>query len=453
MRMRLTHGGQCYAVGVLFAGIAVAFLLDRYPPSTASSASDFVAYFYAAGKQVLHGYLHYATPRVYTSSNIAIFRYPPIAAVFLAGFAWLPVKTAAIAWWIVGVALTALSAWWLTSIFAKGGQRVMVAGMLLLVFFAFAPLAVALPRQIDVWIVAIIAGAFVLSTRGTNRSLFAAGALLGLAASIKVYPLLAIAVIAWLRRDEARPLLAGAAICIVACMAIPFVLLGTAPLSQYADTLSTQSSPVLVAFPFAFGFLSVAYRALVATPYATTSAHLSPTLVKGLFVLFVVAVLVFVAVRFRPVRRARGAVWSVALIATAVCSPFLEANHLAPLVLIPVFLATDAATHSRPDYLPAVLADVWPIGVGFVACSFLSLALTLRPLAVLSLVISAGIGLYLLARRRRPMVATAIFGASMVFLGTPAFVNVSAFWSPCRRSMSFLVQRTTCACYLSCWPA
>jgi hypothetical protein len=427
IRIRLSPAARSYGAGLLLTLCALRFLADRWPPTT---HSDFAYFFYPAGKQVLHGYLHYALPKVYTYANAGIFRYPPIAAALIAVFAWLPLHTAAVAWWAVDVILLALSAWWMASLFStQRARRVTIGAVLLLFLVTFTPVGYAVPGQIDVWIVAIVAAAFVLSARGSGRSLFAAGALLGLAGSIKLYPLLTLAIIAWLRRDEARPLLAGAAACIVVCVGFALVLLGPEPMSQYMRVISTQGSTVLAAFPYAFGFLNIASRALVASPYATAPAHLSPTLVRGVFALFVAAVLVYVAIRFKPVRRARGAVWSVALVATALCSPFLEEQHLAPLALIPVMLAADvAAMLSFRWSLPKPLADLWPIGVACVACGALSLKVSKGTLIPLSLLISAGVGIYLLTRRPGRALSTAIFGAALVFIGAPAFLNLSAYW-------------------------
>jgi hypothetical protein len=428
MRPRPNLSAGYYVIGLLLALGSVRFLMDRWPPAT---QSDFAFFFYPAGKQVLHGHLHYALPKVYTYANEGIFRYPPIAAVLFAAFAWLPLHTAVHVWWAANVILIALSAWLMASLFpAEHARRAMIAAVLLLFFATFIPVGYAIPGQTDPWIVAIVAGAFVLSARETDRSLFGAGALLGLAGSIKLYPLLTLAIVAWYRRDEARRLLAGAAVSTAACVAIPIALLGPGSTSQYLHVISTQGNPVLAAFPYAFGFLSIAYRALVETPYATSPAHLNPTLVKAMFVLFVIAVLLYVAVGFKPVRRARGAVWSIALVATTVCSPFLEEQHLAPLALLPVMLAAETA-HARSWRwsLPAPLVDLWPIGVACVLLGALSLApSSLHTDMAVSLVVCAGVGLVLLVRRGSPAPALAIFGAALVFIGAPAFLNLSADW-------------------------
>jgi hypothetical protein len=417
MRMRLRRN-RCYAIGLVFAGLAVALLVDRYPPVT--HGGDFIKGFYPAGKQVLHGYLHYTVPRVYDYVDTRINRYPPIAAVLVALFAWLPVKTAAIVWWITGAALIALTGWCLTSLFAHGARRVMASAMLVFFFVAFGPLAGWLSVQIDVWIFAMVGAAFVLSTRETRRGLFASGALFGIAASIKIYPLLTIAIIAWYRRDDARPFLAGAATTILACIALPLLLLGPSPFSHYLHALSPQGSPVLAAFPFAFGFLNIAFRALVVTPYTTSPGYLDPSIVKALFVLFVIAVLAFLAARFKPRQPDRGALWSVALMTTAVCSPFLEEWHLAWLALIPVFLAADAATK------PHGSDGLWPVAVGLVACNLVSIVLRGHFDAALSLVTITGVGVYIVMRQG---IGAAVFGCAIVFLGAPALLNISAFWA------------------------
>jgi hypothetical protein len=148
-----------------------------------------------------------------------------------------------------------------------------------------------------------------------------------------------------------------------------------------------------------------------------------------------------VAVSARSRTRARGIVWSVALLTTAACSPFLEVQHLAPLVLILPFLAADAKP-AEPASLATsqvVSRKLRLIALAFGACSVLSLGLghPLALIAAISLLVAAGLGGYLLVRghplSRLPRASElawsdAIFGAAMVFVGTPAFLRASTLF-------------------------
>jgi hypothetical protein len=231
--------------------------------------------------------------------------------------------------------------------------------------------------------------------------------------------LLTIAIIVALRRSEARMLLCGAASSIAACLIIPLLTLGTGPLREYVHVLLTQGSTVLTAFPFAFGFLSIAYRGLVSTPYVIGSAHLDPVLVKALFVFFILCVLGFAGWRLRSTRASRGMVWVTAIVVTAVCSPFLEIQHLAPLALLTAMLSMDAT-------VPMV-----PLVFGCFACGVASQVVSLRASEVLSVLVAAAVGIWLLRGApfgwtRRLQIAA--FGGAFVLLATPAFLNVSSSW-------------------------
>src|ERR1035437_389544 len=406
-----------YATGLACALLGVAYMLVRWGPVTHGGA-DFLAFFYPAGKQVLHGNLHYSLPRHYNTTNIGLFRYPPIAAEMFALFAWLPAKAAATAWWITGVLLMGATALLMAT--CADRSRGLFAGITFLSLAAFAPLAISIAAQLDIWIVALVAGAFALSgDRSRPRLVFAAGCLLGVAASLKIYPLLTIAIIVALRRSEARMLLCGAASSIAACLIIPLLTLGTGPLREYVHVLLTQGSTVLTAFPFAFGFLSIAYRGLVSTPYVIGSAHLDPVLVKALFVFFILCVLGFAGWRLRSTRASRGMVWVTAIVVTAVCSPFLEIQYLAPLALLTAMLSMDAT-------VPMV-----PLVFGCFACGVASQVVSLRASEVLSVLVAASVGIWLLRGApfgwtRRLQIAA--FGGAFVLLATPAFLNVSSSW-------------------------
>jgi hypothetical protein len=211
-------------------------------------------------------------------------------------------------------------------------------------------------------------------------------------------------------------------------VAVSIAILGFGPTGEYFRVISTQGDPVLAAFPYAFGFLNIADRLFVATPWVLDPGHTSPTLIKALFVLFVVAALLYVAFGYRRVNAARGAVWSVALLVTVVCSPFLEVQHLAPLALIPAMLATD-----RPDRrsvrwsLPAPIAELWPIALALVVCALLAFVFSNGILIGLSLFVVLCLVGFLLRPRTRPALLGAIFAGSLVVVGAPAFWNVSGY--------------------------
>jgi hypothetical protein len=287
----------------------------------------------------------------------------------------------------------------------------------------FGPFAVSVAQEFDIWIVALIAGAFALTRDGAgDRQIVFAGVLLGMAASLKIYPLLTLIVIAVLRRSEARLLLIGAAGAVLACVVIPVLLLGVGSTHSYLHVLSTQGDPVLTAFPYAFGFLSIAYRALVVTPWAKGSAGFGPGPVKAVFLLFVVCVVALSVWRLRAATPSRAATWAAALVVTAVCSPFLEIQHLAPLVLVPFVLATERAREDLP-----------PIILGSAICSVIYALLyrspytaAYRPIEYLTVAVAIGVG-YLLYRSGG--LRHGCFGAAFVLLASPTFLNFSAYWT------------------------
>ena len=407
------------------AGVLILTL--RRPPEI--KAGDFLLFLYPAGKQVLHGHLRYVLVSYHIWDNLKTYPYPdpPFTAVLLAAFAWLPMKTAAVAWWLFGGALTALTAALLAARLAAARQaRFAFAGAAILLFASFAPLASALSSQLDVWVMAPIAGAFVLCTKSQRlpRHLFAGGMLLGVAAAIRVYPVATLALIVWLRRSEARMLLLGAATAVIASIAVPLALLGSGPLIQYVHVLTSHGNTFITAVPQAFGFLNIADRALVATPFSINPFHLSPTVPKLMYAAFVGAVLVYVSRRFRAPKAREGSIWVVALLTTAAVSPWLEFEHLTTLALAPVLLLADEA---NTDSRHRMSWHTWiaPLALACFICSAISLPGHSVWADIASVSVAVVAGAYV-ARGRAPL--SGVFAAAFILLAAPAFGVSSILW-------------------------
>jgi hypothetical protein len=413
-----------YAFGLILAAIGLLVIALRWGPVTHAATSDFAVHFVPAGKQVLNGHLQYSLPRHYSATNVGIYRYPPFAAVLYALVAWLPYRAAAITWWAFGLLLVTGTAVLMAARSTQhGASRPLAAGVLLLLFVMFAPVASSMSQELDIWIAALIGAAYVLSASSRRLHVLTAGVLLGIAVSLKVYPLLTLAVILTLRRSEARMLLVGAACSIVTCLVIPLAILGTGPTREYfLHVVTSQGSPVLSAFPYAFGFLNIADRALAATPWSTGSAGLDPSSIKAIFAVFVVCILAFTIWRAARAGSTRNHVWAAALLVTAACSPFLETDHLAGLALVPAILA--GSGKRRMGLLVPVLTGCAVCGIAWALLNPYPVGwnLTLDLLRGGSAIVAAAVGVWVY---RREGAGAGLFSGAFVLLATPAFLGFS----------------------------
>ena len=424
--------------GVLSWGCAAALLILRAPITYAGPGNDFWNYFYPAGKEVLNGYLHYATPVRYTTANTGIFRYPPFAALLFAAFAWLPRRTADIAFWAFNVSTVIAVGVLLASRFgASWATRLAITGMLLLGLLSFAPLESALAVQIDPFILLLLVGAYCAIEASSDRARGAmiGGFLLGLAIAIKVYPVVPLVVLLWLRREYVRQILAGTVAALLLTTALTIPVVGVAPFWHYFHAAGTQSNTVLSSFFTTFGVLNVATRLLTPNPYTIGSLDLSASVPRIVYAVFAVGVFVALAWRYRNERATPAAAWITALGAAIICSPFLEVYHLTTLAVVPVLLAIDATQASdrpaRGGTSTRGTGGLVVLVASCVVCSFVVPQIGHHVGEALSAAVALAVGAILWRAAQGtagPRIVWAASGACFVFLSTPSFDGLSGFW-------------------------
>ena len=319
------------AVVALWAvGLVVALSHGTLRPG----AGDFVRDFYPAARQALHGYLHYKLPP-YTPADVNVFRYPPFAAVLFAPLALFSVHTAATLWWVAAIVMVAVTALIVSRLFPA--HRGVVSGVLFLGMMAFAPIGDSLRDKADLYVLALVAGAIWATRVSVPWRLVCAGALIGVAIAIKVYPVLALIAYFVARPPGIRWIATGCVGALIVTSAIAAAVVGLHPFHEFA-TLATTSSPALTATTYAFSALNIAARLFTANPYAPGIAHLATHAVDAAFAVYALAVFVCVYV-LHPQRWALR--WSVALAVGVACSPFLEDAYLASFALVAALLFLD----------------------------------------------------------------------------------------------------------------
>jgi hypothetical protein len=426
--------------GIVIWGCAATLIWVRAPVLYGGGGNDFWNFFYPTGRQVLSGHLHYATPARYTPQNVGIFRYPPFAGLLFALFAWLPKRSAELAFWAFNVgAVVVIGVLLATRFSARWPTRNVIAAVVVLGLAAFAPLDIALPVQIDPFILLLLVGAYCCMEGSGKRRWAPAGAgiLLGVAIAIKVYPVLALAVLVWLRREQARQILAGAAAALIATTAVTVVVLGAAPFGRYAHVATAQSSPVLTGFQGAFGILNLATRVLTRNPYTTGSLDLPSSVPRIIFIVAVLAGLTALAWRYRTLRASPAAAWTAALGAAIIGSPFLEVQHLAALAIVPILIAIDV-THAhgwralRYRDAPGGLGTLVALGASCVVCTLAVRGISHHLGEALSVAVALGAGAIMwraaTGAASRLRIAWLAVGAFFVLLATPSFAAMSAFW-------------------------
>jgi hypothetical protein len=163
--------------------------------------------------------------------------------------------------------------------------------------------------------------------------------------------------------------------------------------------------------------LNVGTRLLSRNPYAANIASLNPRIVEAMFLVFVATILAAVVTCVRRPSVSRGTAWAIALLADAACSPLLEAEHLAPLALLPILMFADGV-------LPPPL--LWTVGATLLACNVCSAVLPLHAAEVLSALLAVA-GAALVWRRSR---GEAVLALGFVGVAMPAIDGISAYWVP-----------------------
>ena len=402
--------------GVLTVGLWIAGAGLAVGQGLPVAVGDFAHDFYPAGREVLHGYLQYHQPP-YIVQNVDVFRYPPFAAVLIAPFALMSLHAAIYVWWIVSIAMVAASAILLGRLFPE--KRGLLSGLIFVGCMSFAPIGVSLTGVVDNWVLALISGAVVLTRPGgTDQSWrpIVAGALLGLAIAIKIYPLIILVVLMGARPSIAWRLAFGCVVALIFAVAIGIAVVGVAPLRSFFALAGTGST-VLTATPWAFGALNISARLLTANPYARPLIHISPHLLNAAFAAYVLIVIGFVARRLYRSRSRWALPWIMAIMVGAACSPFLELAHLAPIVLIPVLLTLES--RYPPD-----------VAVGMVGAAVLCVCVSLiAPTKPAELVCALIVGVSLVATWRVANFALALITGGLLLLAAPPLAYRYATWT------------------------
>jgi hypothetical protein len=391
---------------------------------------DLVHDFYPAGRQALHGYLHYQKPGN-TPEKLDVFRYPPFAALLFAPFALFSLHTALFVWWAVSFCAVGATAVIIAQFFAT--ERRLVSGVAFLGLMAFGPIGTSLHDKVDPWVMLLIAtSAWLMLTSETKpqaRQLaLLAGLLMGVSVAVKLYPALAVILILAARPPRAREFAFGIVLALLLTTLAAIVVLGIGSFSAYL-TAEATSSPALTGFPYAFGALNIAFRLLVANPYAPGVVHLPPDVISDAFAL-VVTVVVAASAWFlwRRSTTTQALAWVLGLVLMTACSPFLEEPHLAPLALIPVLLICDGRLAPKTVVMMVVAA---------VVCTVCGEVLPHHVGEALSLLIVATIAVLAAQQGMSAFIALAM--GALLLLAAPSFMNVTLFWPAPLSALQVLV--------------
>lgn len=162
---------------------------------------DFGAY-YVAARVLNGGALLYQPEAMALAAGGAIryteYIYPPFLAVLLRPLALLPYRTAEQVWALLGLACLIAALVLLARVTATP-RRGLAAIIPLALLFPAVPETLLL-GQANLLLLALLVGALWASLAGGRRAELVAGALLGLAAAIKLYPVLIVLVYALRRR-------------------------------------------------------------------------------------------------------------------------------------------------------------------------------------------------------------------------------------------------------------
>ena len=430
--------------------VAVVVLLRAVSPSTIRY--DYQRAFYAAGTAVLEHQSLYASalhqletkassPSLspYERAHTYIpYLYPPPYALFLAGLSAMPYEAAARVFYWINVAFLVLIA--LLIGYALGSRRrwFLASALVFAALVGFTPIRSTLNLgQADLVILVLATAGLAVSeslvvvpTSLKPWRSVVGGIFLGAAAVIKVYP--GVILVLMLLRRQYR-LVASALATVAVLMAVGVAVLGPGSFIDYLHASRLAAHPLVVAFPFAFGLMAFAYRALTATPYATPLIALPPALVGGA-VVAVAVVLAALGIRYILTHERIDARHLFLAVAGAlVFFPLLEPQHLALLMaLLPgvVMVVLGGTDRMRKAGIPVAAAA---IGASLIL-AWISLWAGDRATVVLTVLIALAVGAAAIVLSRRgqwPISLTwgsALISAGFVLLGSPALLQISGLW-------------------------
>jgi uncharacterized membrane protein len=280
-----------------------------------------LTFYWRAAQHVLDGQSVYAPFQLagpYPPQGVAYeYLYPPFLAVALAPIvAVFPDQHAANwLWMAAGFVILALSVAFVMrrEQIARGFDHVLLLGVML----AYAPVVSELIiGNVHLLILGLLSGAWLAIRRGTSRSEMAAGALVGIATLIKVFP--GLLLLWFLLTGRTRAFVAGLATMIV-LMLVTLPVVGVQPWLDYPAVLLNLGAPTELTD--------------VLAPTAFLSEVL-PALAAKLIVVGIGLALVVWSAR----RRSDAISFAIAVATSVLVSPALYPHYLAILVL-PMLLA------------------------------------------------------------------------------------------------------------------
>jgi alpha-1,2-mannosyltransferase len=286
-----------------------------------------LSFYWTAGQHVLAGesvYAPFQTAGPYPPQGVAYeYLYPPFLAVAVAPLVALFGDYRAANWLWAGLGATILALVVLTVAHRERlGSRVDRA-LLVGAAFALAPVTSELILgNVHLLILGLLAGAWLAVDHRTPRGDIAAGALVGVAALIKVFP--GLIVVWFLLTGRVRAAVAAVATMVLLAVAtLPVV--GLKPWLEYPTVLQNLGPPTELSF--------------VLAPMVWLAGSMPPLLAQGLVTVAGLAV-----VAWTTRRRSEPISFGVAVAVSVLAAPALYPHYLAIMVL-PLLLALG---HTRP---------------------------------------------------------------------------------------------------------
>ena len=217
---------QAAAAASVVAG-GLIFIVAPLQGTFSGSLFDFHAYLGGAQAAAHHANIYAVFEQQLSNPQLGGFDYPPVVAWMLEPLTWLPARAASLAWLWLMLACTATSAVILSAtLLPKTWPRLELAA---LATFAFVPATFNLRLgQMEPVVLLALVLALVAYLRGRQLT---CGVLIGLAASLKLAPLVLIVLL--VRRRWWRGALASVAT-VAATVGVGALALGTGPLVEYA---------------------------------------------------------------------------------------------------------------------------------------------------------------------------------------------------------------------------
>ncbi len=424
-----------WLLGVALWLIALGLLVHAVPALVPEN--DLKSDFYPAGLAVLEHRSPYP-PALHGLLTHADYVYPPAYALLLAPLSALRYDYSARIFYWVNIAALAMVALMIGRAFKGRQQSFLGAGFVFASLVSFAPIRWTLAfGQADIYVLVLVTGALALcgsiaaeQKQSESRRAVLAGMLLGIAAAIKVYPV--VILVAMLLRRRFQVFISGM-LTIAFLVALAVMVSGSSILIDYVRVTQMSTDPRFVAFPFSFGILAFAYRSMTPTPFAVPLVNLPSALVKDLVIL--AAAVVAIRVISFILTQSRVDARHLLIVAAAALAffPLLEIQHLSLLMAFLPGLAL--FTVGGNDIMrSASIRLAMTTAAASLIVAFAAQWTTGRPLVWLTISVASAIGIAtsLLLRghgwSRWLVCGCAIVAMAFVLMASPAFLNMAAWW-------------------------